>query len=183
MKRKILFLLFIALFIKVNGQQLVLTRDVRGITKNRITALKVTIDTYGDSIANQIFLGNIRIPGPLFVEYNNKLEFDSLKVYGRWNNCEKGFVNKMRQNIRKRRIFHYLGEIRHLPNDRIIAALNEGVSISLLADLYEPLAGKYKYFKEHQNPENYQFVDFVKELIIKWDKIGIEDIYGNIYYD
>lgn len=46
---------------------------------------------------------------------------------------------------------------------------------------YMILMGKVNYFLNKQNPKDYQFVDYVKELIKEYDQIEIMDIDG-IYH-
>ena len=100
--KRLISLLFVSFFCFIYGfcQNVILTRNESlAYRKLEITALKITLAVYGDSITNML-RGEIPFPGPIcisfFQNHIDKIEF--YEKYGKWTEALK---EKFRKEIKK----------------------------------------------------------------------------------
>ena len=100
--KRLISLLFVSFFCFIYGfcQNVILTRNESlAYRKLEITALKITLAVYGDSITNKMLMGEIPFPGPIcisfFQNHIDKIEF--YEKYGKWTEALK---EKFRKRLR-----------------------------------------------------------------------------------
>lgn len=182
--KRLISLLFVSFFCFIYGfcQNVILTRNESlAYRKLEITALKITLAVYGDSITNKMLMGEIPFPEPIcisfFQNHIDKIEF--YEKYGKWTEALK---EKFRKEIKKHIFYASADPYMSTDNFRKLWAKEGGSAYPFsLHTNYLVLFLKRNYFLNKQNPKDYQFVDYVKELIKEYDQIEIMDIDG-IYH-
>ena len=106
-------------------------------------------------------------------------DFSSEPKYGKWTEALK---EKFRKEIKKHIFYASADPYMSTDNFRKLWAKEGGSAYPFsLHTNYLVLFLKRNYFLNKQNPKDYQFVDYVKELIKEYDQIEIMDIDG-IYH-
>lgn len=114
---------------------------------------------------------------PFFQNHIDKIEF--YEKYGKWTEALK---EKFRKEIKKHIFYASADPYMSTDNFRKLWAKEGGSAYPFsLHTNYLVLFLKRNYFLNKQNPKDYQFVDYVKELIKEYDQIEIMDIDG-IYH-
>ena len=178
-------LLFFYLFSSTAiSQNCILTRNCDlANKKNELTSIKILLEVYDDSLVNKMLLGELYLPGPIKVIYDEHLQVKDIlytEIYEKWTNELK---RRFSRSIRKHMYFLSSPDLKYLTDTDIKLGATGGVFIYpfSLRGGYMILMGKVNYFLNKQNPTDYQFVDYVKELIKEYDQIEIMDIDG-IYH-
>lgn len=180
---KLTTLLLVSILCFVSGfcQNAFYTKDGNmAALKSDITALKIVLAVYGDSITNKMLMGETPLPGVICIEFK-KNRIDKIVFYEIYDKWTETLKQKFREEIMKQNFF--ISAIPYM-TDRFRKYCEEkGVSTYPFSPhfYYPVLHGKKIYFLNKQNPKDYQFVDYVKELIKEYDQIEIMDMDG-IYH-
>ena len=165
-------------------QNAVLTRDCSMANiKNQITAVKILIEVLGDSTTNELLLNKRKLPGPIKIEFDGLLKIRDISYLDK-NSIWTGEVkNQFSRSIRKHIFFLSDPDFVYLKDEDIEQGNEEGCAIFPFASggQYQILFRKRRYFMNCQNPKEYQFVDYAKELIAQYDKIKIKGLDGRQY--
>ena len=103
------------------------------------------------------------------------------EIYEKWTNELK---RRFSRSIRKHMYFLSSPDLKYLTDTDIKQGATGGVFIYpfSLRGGYMILMGKVNYFQTRQKQKKYQIVDYAKGLIEKYNKVGIKDLDGNVYY-
>ena len=179
-------LLFFYLFSSTAiSQNCILTRNCDlANKKNELTSIKILLEVYDDSLVNQMLLGELYLPGPIKVIYDEHLQVKDIlytEIYEKWTNELK---RRFSRSIRKHMYFLSSPDLKYLTDTDIKQGATGGVFIYpfSLRGGYMILMGKVNYFQTRQKQKKYQIVDYAKGLIEKYNKVGIKDLDGNVYY-
>lgn len=179
-------LLFFYLFSSTAiSQNCILTRNCDlANKKNELTSIKILLEVYDDSLVNKMLLGELYLPGPIEVKYDEHLQVKDIlysEIYEKWTDELK---KRFSSSIRQHRYFLSSPDLRYLTDADIKQGATDGVFIFpfSLRGGYMILMGNVDYFRTRQNQKEYQIVDYAKELIEKYSKVGIKDLDGAVYY-
>ncbi len=115
--------------------------------------------------------------------YEGGCGFEDLytEIYEKWTNELK---RRFSRSIRKHMYFLSSPDLKYLTDTDIKQGATGGVFIYpfSLRGGYMILMGKVNYFQTRQKQKKYQIVDYAKGLIEKYNKVGIKDLDGNVYY-
>lgn len=180
---KLTTLLLVSILCFASGfcQNVFYTEDLNmACQKSDITALKTVLAIYGDSITNKMLMGETPLPGSISIKFKKSCidKIDFYERYGKWTETLK---KKFREEIMKQTFF--ISAIPYMTDRFRKECEEEGVSIFPFSPHFRfpILYRKRSYFLNKQNPKDYQFVDYVKELIKEYDQIEIMDMDG-IYH-
>lgn len=178
--RKLLYVLFLFSISVCNGQNCVLTHSPHFWVKNEINVLKILLDVYGDSVTNAILMGQVHIPGPVYLGFNGMLELDSIGFWGDWKYATKTFKQRMEKSIKKHTYFIGIRtkeEVKHLTDSSRYSAIP-----FTKAGFYSTLISMPGYIDTTNGKvtSNNKAVDYAKKRIAEVDSMYIEDVYGNI---
>ena len=165
----------------------ILTRNSNlAYIKCEVAALKITIEVFGDSVANELFMGKKYLPGPIFAHFDRKLNITKVvfrEKFGEWDTNTK---RKMTEAIKKTLFFLSSEDFRFLSDDSVkenFAVFGEESIIPFSCNGSYMLLiwnNRNKVLEEQCN-ETYKYIDFVKSIIEKYDQMEIEDLDGNVY--
>ena len=179
-------LLFFYLFSSTAiSQNCILTRNCDlANKKNELTSIKILLEVYDDSLVNKMLLGELYLPGPIKVIYDEHLQVKDIlytEIYEKWTNELK---RRFSRSIRKHMYFLSSPDLKYLTDTDIKQGATGGVFIYpfSLRGGYMILMGKVNYFQTRKKQKKYQIVDYAKGLIEKYNKVGIKDLDGNVYY-
>lgn len=181
--RKLLYILILCCISVCYSQDLVLTHDGNAWVKNEINALKVLLEVYGDSVTNSILMGQVHMPGKVYIGFNEKLEIDSIGFFGDWRFATDAFKKRMENAIRNHRYF----ALTDLSEDEVMKENANGCRYGMAP--FSPVGNfstiftmdGYLKIKKNEIQSNYRLVDYAKKRIAEVDSIYVKDINGKLW--
>lgn len=152
--------------------------------KNDITAIRILLDVFGDTITNDLLLNKRKLPGTIRIQYDSLLMISDISFMEKNGTWTKELKERFSNTIRKHHFFLSGSDFIYLEDEDIRQDIKDGIFIYPFTSsaYYAILFKKRHYFMSNQNPKEYQFVDYAKELILQYDTIKIVGLDGKDYY-